>query len=294
MTSRGPRRTWTTSAALGLAVLPGCAALGLARGPNRPPDPAEAARVATLGQRAQQSLAMGAVQEAESTLKLLIKEVPGSPGPRQQLGDLRLDQGRPREAIEAFEQVRAIEPEDVDALIGLGRADLALRRPGEAAKWFDTATERAPHRPEAHLGRGRAAEMVGQKDEALAAYFRALALDPGLNEAQLRVATIQRERGQVEQSIARLTDLLDQAPQEGEAHHQRGLALLARGGAKRALPDFEAAGRLLPQRPDVQYRLAQALHDLDQDDRARTVNAKALALAPNDPAALRLEETLRR
>jgi tetratricopeptide (TPR) repeat protein len=76
------------------------------------------------------------------TFKTLLRRQPAWEGLYDGLGWSRLRAGRPRLAREAYRAALAIEPEYLDALIGLGSAEFELRRYGEALPPLTTALRR--------------------------------------------------------------------------------------------------------------------------------------------------------
>src|SRR5688500_11662732 len=81
-------------------------------------------------------------------------------------------------AVEAFTDVLADDPENVDALLGRGRAYQRLRRYDDAMMDFDEAIRLDPENARAYYGRGESYRKMEQYDEALEAYELAMALDP--------------------------------------------------------------------------------------------------------------------
>ena len=79
---------------------------------------------------------------ATITFKTLLRRQPGWEGLYDGLGWSRLRAGRPRLAREAYRAALAIEPEYVDALVGLGSAEFELKRYAEALPPLTTALRR--------------------------------------------------------------------------------------------------------------------------------------------------------
>src|SRR5207249_10762668 len=102
------------------------------------------------------------------------------------LGQVLQAQGQLGAAEAEFQKALVLDPDYVDARIGLGQTETLLGRPEAALRHLDAAIELFPHKAEAHPAQGRALEALGRADEALAAYFRALEQDPASVPSRLR------------------------------------------------------------------------------------------------------------
>ena len=131
-----------------------------------------------------------------------------------------------------------IDPDYVDAVIGLGQVDTLEGDPQSARKRFETAIEIDPHRTQAHFSLGSVLQIMGQTDSALAEYFRALECEPNLAEASRCIAAIQLNRNQPEQALSRLDRVLEMGADDGEARFLRGRAQLALGHTDAAIADL--------------------------------------------------------
>ena len=86
----------------------------------------------------------------------------------------------------------------------------------------------------------------------------------------------------------------DWDPDDPEARFRRGQAHLALNHPALAVADLQIASQNLPNRPDVFYNLALALHADHKAGPALNAAQHALTLAPNDPETRTLTERLRR
>jgi tetratricopeptide (TPR) repeat protein len=293
-----------------LAVIAGCMASGLLPGCAALHDRAEQAGLPSeqtaycqqLSQTAQVAIDRQDWGPACTALEQLVNAAPKSPEAQHRLGRVLLALGRLPQAETAFLRALALDPEYIEAMIGLAETEYRMGRPWFALKQIETAVEIDPHRPEAHVAQGRVLEALHKPDEALAAYFRALDLEPNTTEALVRVATLQLGRGQADQALARLSQVLEITPDDAEARYQRGRAHLALGHGPtpvdvhvaQSLDDLKWAARHLPNRPDVFYHLALALKANNQATDALQAADRAVQLAPEWANARDLSRDLRR
>jgi tetratricopeptide (TPR) repeat protein len=251
-------------------------------------------RIQRISEHAQAAIDRGDREQARIDLEQLVSEEPDSAEALLRLGSVLTLQGRLPEAEACYRAALARDRDYVEALIGLGQIEAQRGDPAVALKRFESAIELDPHRPTAHYSMGRVLESIGQTDRALAEYFRALAFDPNAPEVILRIAAIQIARNQPDQALARLDQVVELAPDDGEARELRGLAHGKLRHVAEAIADLRAAAALLPGRADVFYHLALALAADHKKADALRAAEHALHLAPNDAAARGLSESLRR
>ncbi|MEZ5399521.1 MAG: tetratricopeptide repeat protein [Bryobacteraceae bacterium] len=165
-------------------------------------------------------------------------------------GMTRLDAGDNDAALTHLERAVALVPNDVEALLNLGRALHNLNRGEEALEVFDRTLATDPQAPLAQFHRGMAFQALGRFEEAITAIGAELAVNP-------------------EHAPARLI---------------RGLALMGRGDAQAALPDLRASVEAMPADATAPFALARCLMRLDKSPEAEPHLLKAIELSPRDPA----------
>jgi Tfp pilus assembly protein PilF len=211
---------------------------------------------------------------------------------QQRLGAVYLLEGRLDLAKDCFSRALKLDPDYVDAVIGLGQVETQEGDAESARKRFETAIEIDPHRTQAHFSLGSVLQIMGQTDSALAEYFRALECEPNLAQASRCIAAIQLSRNQPEQVLSRLDRVLEMAADDGEARFLRGRARLALGHNEGAIADLQGAIRELPARADIYYHLALAFEAHHKPAEALTAAREAMRLAPEFALAQRLSNRL--
>jgi tetratricopeptide (TPR) repeat protein len=173
----------------------------------------------------------------------------------------------------------------------LGNIYLQQDRPREALRAFDAAAKAAPRFPEAHCNRGVVLERLGRHEEALAAYERALAIRSAYPLAQFNRANLLQLRGESDAAIAGYDAAIAGQPNFPESYHARGRAFLATGRPLDALANFD---RAIAQRPAYREALlgkAQALLALHRGSETLMIAEVLLAKNPSDGDALSLKAT---
>jgi tetratricopeptide (TPR) repeat protein len=206
----------------------------------------EEALARTIG-TAMNLAARGAYDQAIRAVEAGGRAIAAHPLTRNMLGNIYLQQGRPREALRAFE----------------------------------AAAKAAPRFPEAHCNRGVVLERLGRHDEALAAYLRALALRADYPLAQFNRANLLRAMDQHDVAIAAYDAAIASQPNFPESLLGRGLSLLATNRPIDALTDFDRASAQRPGYREARLGKARALLILH---RAGEALAVADGMLRNDSA----------
>ncbi len=135
-------------------------------------------------------LALGQVGEARRELERAVKLAPKEPLARLQLAKVEESGGDWMGAVEQYQALRELKPEEPEYLYGLGSAYLHLsewclreldKREGGAARLFQAL--------------GHNYRVQGRPDLALTAFTKAAEADPTLPEVHLAMAQIHMEQG---------------------------------------------------------------------------------------------------
>ena len=166
--------------------------------------------------------------------------------------------------------------------------DIRLRqgRPRDALREFDAAVRMVPAFPEAHCNRGVALQTLGRLADALAAEDRALALRPAYATAHFNRGNILRDLGRAGEAVTAYDRALAVQPAYPEALVNRGMALLGRGKAVDALTDFRRALALRPGYLAAHVGAAGAYGRVNQVAEALAEADKVLAVDADNRDAL--------
>jgi YaiO family outer membrane protein len=202
----------------------------LLTGSQAPDARAEAERLANTGANAAALKAFQALAAAN----------PDDIEARVWIARLHARMGNPEHAVAVYRSVIAVQPQHVDALVGLGNALVTLGRLREAADALDRAEALAADRPAVLTAQGHLHQAGNHTTLALAYYLRALALDPGNTEARaaseaLRAA--QSHRLELDYNFQHLNADVDDAhvgSVEVNARASDALRIFGRGQLQRA------------------------------------------------------------
>jgi tetratricopeptide (TPR) repeat protein len=276
-----------------LAAQAGCSFIGLRLRSERPiPSVEEATQSQQVIEHAQTSIDHGDIRAAEAALEALVTRAPASAVAQQRLGTVYLLERRLADAKACFSRALKLDPDYVDALIGLGRVETEEGDADAARKRFETAIEIDPHRSQAHFSLGSVLQIMGRTDAAMGEFFRTLEGEPNHAEASRCIAAIQLAKNQPEQALSRLNQVLEMSADDGEARFLRGRAQIAIGHTAQAVADLKDAIPRLPGRADVYYHLALALEADHKPAEALKAAQQALQLSPDFALAQGLSNRL--
>ena len=190
-----------------------------------------------------------------------------------------------------FERAMALDPGNVDALLGVGRADfevgaafLSDDRPARLAAAEATMGKVLSLRPNdalAHAILGLTQSQTKRAAQAVAEFERALALDPNLAAAHAYIGDAKIFIGRAGETEAHVNEALRLSPRDGLA----SLWLLFAGGAQVTLGADEEAVAWLRRSielnrncPLVHFFLAAALANLGKLDEAQAETRAGLTL----------------
>jgi TolB-like protein/Flp pilus assembly protein TadD len=192
-----------------------------------------------------------------------------------------------------FERALALDPSNIDALIGRARVDSAL---GAAYLTDDGATRleaaegtvtkvlsSAPNNAAAHECMGAVLVHTKRATQGIAEYERSLALNPNLAIARGNIGLAKLFAGRAEETERDVNEALRLSPRDNRAWlwvHFSGAAKLFLGADEDAVTLFRRAIELNRSFPLTHFFLAAALARLGMLDEARAETQAALALDP--------------
>ena len=226
------RRGTVPLAALLLATVAGCAGGDAA---HRSADVAARLRIASVAEASGQS------DVAMSVLNSLANTAPENVEVQARYARALARAGNVQEADTAASQALRRKPGDPVLLTELGRIRLLEGRPAEAVEAFSAVVASRPKELGAVLGRGIAQDLLGQHAEAQASYRAVLAADPqnmpALNNLALSMVLAGDPSGAVP-VLQRLSNRSDAPPR---VRNNLSVALAAAGEPGRSAPSPAAS-----------------------------------------------------
>jgi tetratricopeptide (TPR) repeat protein len=209
--------------------------------------------------RAGQLLAAGRCEEALTPLHNALRVSPGSTLILGRLGVVlsRLDDHSA--AADAFRKVLAVEPDNVNALLGMARCMLACENPGQALHYALDAIELQHSTAEAHYLLALALILLRRPMEAAEALKMTIAINPSHIPAIQRLAKLVENRLRDHDYAARLRSQAEEVRQQ--ARNRRSVT--ARPENLRPVRRFAVAASrpAIEQHPDLPRTLTQPLNE---------------------------------
>ena len=180
------------------------------------------------------ALEAGRLSEAHVRFSASLTLLPGRVSTLINLAAVRMKLAQPAEALDAAEQVLAIEPRNTEAMFHQGTALAELGRHDAALAALTQLIALDASRAEPWMHHGFALHTLGRPQDALASYDRALAIDPTLAQAWSHRGGILREAMRLDEAA----EAFEQAIAHGADAELHGYYL----ASVRALaPDVQSA-----------------------------------------------------
>jgi predicted Zn-dependent protease len=204
-------------------------------------------------ERAQLLARAGRLDEASEAIDRARRLAPGEAEIHRQQGRIEMsrleDDGRAAEvAKSAFEALRSLAPDDLEALVSLGQLYLASGQAALAVEVLEEAQRQRPDHPWIQALRARALAATGEPGADERIHREALARDPGDLRARFELAARWARDGR----HASAAELLAAAPErqraDPELRFRLARQLFLAGDAEAA---HELAGELVRERPEA-------------------------------------------
>lgn len=173
------------------------------------------------------------------------------------LGELRIAQDRPTDAIVFYTEVAQRNPVHMAAHIGIGHALACQGKYHEALDQYDKCLTIQPSLAEAEFSAGFALARLNRPQEAEGRYRRALRLRPDFAAAWMNLGSLLREQGRHLYAEAALTRALELRPDLVTAWLNLAILERDRKHPERAVEHLKHAFSLDPDRVDTQVTWAQ-------------------------------------
>ena len=193
-----------------------------------------------------------------------------------------------------FERAVALDPTNIDALVGAARADVLVgaifttehraERLAAAEALLIKGVSVAPRNYWAHLWLGYVQILTNRASQAIGELERALTLNRNLGAAHAWTGQAKITLGRAEEADAHVNEAFRLSPSDAVAFiwtHIRGLAKLHLGADEEAVALFRRSVDASRNYPLNHFTMAAALAHLGRLDEAKAEVRAGLALAPN-------------
>ena len=190
--------------------------------------------------------------------------------------------GRASEAEDLYRLVLGEDPDQAEALHGVGMLALKFGKIELAAAYFARAAGLAPQ-ARYEFDQGEAWLKLGELPQATSCYRRAIGLDPRRPEPHAALGLVLLRLHQFDAAARSLQRSIDLGFEQPELYHHLAGALLAQGRPAEAEAAARKALEGAPHLPEIWQGLGEALGESRQFDEAIECFRKVIALKPDWP-----------
>jgi tetratricopeptide (TPR) repeat protein len=219
----------------------------------------------------------GLYGRAARHLEQALRLAPASATAAGMLGDVRLAQERPEDALQLYRRALRVDSKALRWREGIGNALLDLERGEEAVRSYRRALAIKPDAARIHGNLCRALHQLERYAEARAACEEALRLNPNLAEVHGNLGATLVELGEIDLALSHFDRALALRPELALVHAHTGKLLAARGEFDPALAHLAEAVRLEPANARFRAIYARALDRAGRGDEAMQHYLRALA-----------------
>lgn len=201
-------------------------------------------------------------------------------------GNQSVEQGNLQEALKAFEQVLAHNPNATDAHIGIGDIYKVNGDYETAARKYASAVKTAPANFQANFKLALMYHLLNRVRQAIDVYLTAIAIDPNSFDANLNIATAYLQIDQAQMARPYAEKALSLNPKSQHAYVNLGSVYSALGMYEEAIVHYRSAAEYGELDPPIAMNLVNSFLKLNYYHRA--INT-LVALNHRKPSALNYE-----
>lgn len=190
--------------------------------------------------------------------------------------------GKPIRASNLFRKILKIDPQNIDALHGLGLCYAQREYYDKAIKWVSKAIKLAPTVPGFHNNLGNIYKKIEKTDLALRHYREALRLKTPYPDAHNNLGSLLLQMGKIKEATEELESAVQSAPEKINAHYNLACCYAKQDRFQDALTHYLI---VLKKRSDHLGALHNAgilLTELKRYDEAKGYLSQALSRDPNN------------
>jgi predicted O-linked N-acetylglucosamine transferase (SPINDLY family) len=188
----------------------------------------------------------GQMAKTESFCRELLQSHPQSLIVINVLGAALKDQGKLKDAIQAFSKVIQLKPDYIEAYYNRGVVLQELGQLSKAVDSYNKAIQLKPDYVQAYNNSGLALQELGQLDKALKSCEQAIQLKPDYAQAYNNRGVVLQELEQLDKALNSYEQAIQLKPDFAEAYNNRGNALKEIGQVDEAIDSYDKAIQFKP------------------------------------------------
>jgi tetratricopeptide (TPR) repeat protein len=193
-------------------------------------------------------LERGEVKEAIEHYKKALEIKPDYADAHFDLAVAFNEAGQLQAAVEQFQRGLEFDPQNAKARHLLGVAHARLGEIGKAVEEFRRSLTLSPGQSMVHFDLGTALVIQGRLDEAVDHFRQAIAIQPDFAKAHDRLGRVLAAQDRLSEAIQEFTEAVRFAPEFVQAHEDLGRALAQQGNKEEAARHYQEALRIMKSR----------------------------------------------
>ena len=190
------------------------------------------------------------------------------------------------EAVQYFVECSEIDDAQLDPYLNLGDIHLKEGRPHEAIKAYDAALRIDSRLPLTLINIGNAYHDIGEEQKSINSYLKALEIDPPQAKAYFNLGVVFDESEQYQKAIDAYDQALKIEPNYIDAIYNQAIALKTVGKLSRSESNLRQCLEANPNHQDANNALAIVLLEKGELEASIKFCNDRLALEPNDALTL--------
>ncbi len=235
---------------------------------------------------AQNRLKDGAFAEAEALFKSILEADPQEAEALHGMGLAAGQQGNAQKAYEYLKKACRIDPSQARYYSNLSVFARTLNQLDEALAASAEAIALAPSNATFWNTRGNALAHAGRVGDAVTSFKKAIDLNPEYTEAFFNLGNLLRDHKRSSEAVDAYVDAVRLAPDLWKAHLNLGETYFDLSRNEEALSSFAAADKLQPDHVPALLGMGKSQHRLGRFEDALVSFEKAIQIAPQDHVAL--------
>lgn len=223
----------------------------------------------------------GRLDEAENAYRRILEVAPEHVGATRLLAMIAMRRRAYDSAIELLYKAVRLAPEDVACEFTLAQALQDAGRPKEALEHYKTVLAMDDSYPETYHNMGIVHRFLGDADKARELFEKAVAMRPDFSSAHVNLALLARDAGDFDGALARLDKAVAADPRNAEAYAQKAVTLRLAGKYEQSLEQYDKAAELSPDNAIYINGRGIALERLGRLDEAFHAYCRAIEIDPD-------------
>ena len=229
---------------------------------------------------------IGKYEESEEEIKKCIKLDSKCAGGFEELGRILLKQNKLNEALEAYENLIILTPDDFTGYYKKGNCYYKLGMRKEAVEYFKKSIELKPDNYKSYFNMAVALDEMGSRNEAIEMFNKAIEIKPDFVDAYNNLGIILSYMGRNNEAIQIYEEGIRRNPEEFSMFFNMGIMLAEAGRNHEAVAAYRNALKIKPDECEINNYLGAALTKIRSYNDAIEAYKNALMVKPSDSELL--------